>query len=75
MTAKEAVREVPDDQVHLAASGFSGNASLCGYLSDYYVAHPQSSSARATCPGCLDVVHQVRNLRVKIRERGGRGGA
>jgi hypothetical protein len=71
LTAKGAVLETPDERVHLAASGFSGNATLCGYLGDYYVAHPQPSSARVNCPGCLDVVLQVRKLRVKIRERGG----
>ena len=66
VTAKVGVRENPDNLVHLAASGFSGNATLCGYLGDYYTAETQPTSARATCPGCLDLVRHVRDLRVKI---------
>lgn len=70
LTAKVGIYETPDDRVHLSASGFSGNVTLCGYLADAYTPQPQPTSARATCAGCLDVVRHVRKLRVKIRERG-----
>lgn len=68
LEAKPGVAEAPDAVVHLAASGYSGNATLCGYLSDYYTAVAQPTSARATCHGCLDLVRHVRSLRVKIME-------
>jgi hypothetical protein len=70
VTAKVGVREAADERVHFAASGFSGNATLCGYLGDYYTAKPQPTSARATCPACLDLVRHVRDLRIKFSCKG-----